>query len=132
MFDTGVDSPLDDLLASIRLKVAGIEVDGLEAPAAALLVERCAEAERLLAALRVRAAATLADKALWRREGFRSVAAWMASHTGTGLGRRRIGLGLLPVRPPHAVPAGTYRPGARSGLPQEVPQRQALQVKLQQ
>ena len=49
-------------------------------------MEQCAEAERLLAALRVMAAATLEDKALWRREGFRSVAAWMASKTGTAVG----------------------------------------------
>ena len=48
------------------------------------MVEECAEAERLLAALRVVvAAATLEDKAVWRREGFRSAAAWMASKTGT-------------------------------------------------
>jgi hypothetical protein len=49
-------------------------------------VEQCAATERLLAALRVLAAATLEDKALWRREGFRSVAAWMASKTGTAVG----------------------------------------------
>ena len=83
MFDTGVESPLDELLASVRSVVAGIGVDGLEAPIAARVVEQCAEAERRLAALRVMATATLRDKALWRREGFRSAAAWMASKTGT-------------------------------------------------
>jgi hypothetical protein len=66
--------------------MAEVEVEHLDAPAAARLVEECAEAERLLAALRVLAAATLEDKALWRREGFRSVGAWMASKTGTALG----------------------------------------------
>jgi hypothetical protein len=86
MFDAGVDSPLDEALASIRSVVAGVEFDGLEPQDAARVVEQCAEAERLLAALRVLATATLHDKALWRREGFRSAAAWMASKTGSAVG----------------------------------------------
>jgi uncharacterized protein DUF222 len=85
MFGAGVD-PLGEVLAAVRSLVAGFEVDGLDAHEAAQVVEECAEAERLLAALRVLAAATLEDKALWRREGFRSVAAWMASKTGTAVG----------------------------------------------
>jgi len=72
MFDAGVDSPLGAVLGLIRSVVAGVEVDGLEPRDAALVVEECAEAERLLGALRVSAAATLSDEALWRREGFRS------------------------------------------------------------
>src|SRR5947208_16899973 len=86
MFDAGVDSLLDGFLPSLRRMVGEVEVDGLDAPSAARIVEQCAEAERLLAAVRVLAAATLQDKALWRREGFRSAAAWMASKTGTGVG----------------------------------------------
>jgi hypothetical protein len=86
MSTAGVDSLLGELLDRIRAVVPEIEVDGLEAPMAAQVVEQCAEAERLLAALRVMAAATLQDKALWRREGFRSAAAWMASKTGTAVG----------------------------------------------
>src|SRR5258706_11873183 len=86
MFDVGVEGPLDAVLVSIRSLVAGVDVDGLESLDAALVVERCAEAERLLAALRVSATATLADKALWRREGFRSAVAWMASKNGTAVG----------------------------------------------
>jgi hypothetical protein len=85
MFGAGVD-PLGEVLAGVRSLVAAFEVDGLDAQEAAQVVERCAEAERLLAALRVLAAATLEDKALWRREGFRSVAHWMASKTGTAVG----------------------------------------------
>ena len=85
MLDAGVD-PLGEVLAAVRSLVAGFEVDGLAADEAAQVVEQCAETERLLAALRVMAAATLEDKALWRREGFRSVAAWMASKTGTAVG----------------------------------------------
>ena len=86
MFDAGVDGPLGAVVASVRSLVAGFEAEGLEALEAARVVEQCAEAERLLAALRVLAAATLEDKALWRREGFRSVAAWMASKTGSAVG----------------------------------------------
>jgi hypothetical protein len=103
MFDAGVDSPLGGLLESVRATVAGIEFDALAAHEAALVVEECAEAERLLSAARVMATATLEDKALWRREGFRSVAHWMASKTGTAV-RPAIGilemanqLGDLPV-----------------------------------
>lgn len=86
MFDAGVDRPLDEVLASIRSLVAGFEFEGLEVQDAAQVVEQCAEGERLLAALRVLATATLDDKMLWRREGFRSAAAWMASKTGTAVG----------------------------------------------
>src|ERR1041384_3858926 len=86
MFDAGVESPLGELLGLIRSTVAGIEFEALAAHEAAQVVEECAEAERLLAAARVMAAATLEDKALWRREGFRSAAHWMASKTGTAVG----------------------------------------------
>jgi hypothetical protein len=86
MFDAGVDGPLGEVLASVRSLVAGFDVDDLAAHEAAQVVEQCAEGERLLAALRVLAAATLEDKALWRREGFRSAAHWMAAKTGTAVG----------------------------------------------
>ena len=76
MFDAGVESLLDELVTSVRSVVTGIDVDGLEAQVAGRVVEQCAEAERLLAALRLLAAATLHDKALWRRDGSRSAAAW--------------------------------------------------------
>lgn len=86
MLTAGVDSPLGRLLDSIRSAVAGVEVDSLEPNEAALLVEDCAEAEKLFAALRVFATATFESEALWRREGFQSAAHWMASKTGTALG----------------------------------------------
>jgi hypothetical protein len=66
--------------------MAGTEFDQLDAAEAAHLVEVCAEAERLLAAMRILATATLENKTLWRREGFRSAAAWMAWKTGTAVG----------------------------------------------
>src|SRR5438105_1555269 len=86
MFDAGLDGPIGGVLALIRSLVAGVDVDGLDASDAARVVEECAEAERLLAALRVLAASSLQDKALWRREGFRSVATWMAAKAGTAVG----------------------------------------------
>jgi hypothetical protein len=86
MSTAGVDSPLGELLPLVRSVVSGIDVGGLDAPVAARVVEDCAELERLLAAVRVLAAKSLEDKALWRREGFRSAAAWMASKTGTAVG----------------------------------------------
>src|SRR5258706_6163580 len=86
MFDVGVEGPLDAVLVSIRSVVAGVDLDGLESLDAALVVERCAEAERLLAALRVLATARLADKALWRRGGVRAAAAWVAAQTGAAGG----------------------------------------------
>jgi Domain of unknown function (DUF222) len=86
MFGAGVDDPLDELLGSVRSVMSGVDVGGLDVPAAVQVVERCAEAERLFAALRVVATATLENTTVWRREGFRSVAAWMASKTGTPVG----------------------------------------------
>src|SRR5690348_13400356 len=86
MFDAGVESPLDEVVALIRRAAGEVDVEGLDVTLAARLVEQCAEAERLLGALRVILTATLADRAFWRREGFRSVAAWMAATTGTAVG----------------------------------------------
>ena len=129
MFDAGVESPLDDVLASLRSVVAEVEVDQLEAHEAARVVEQCAEAERLLAALRVVAAATLEDKALWRREGFRSVAAWMASKTGGAVGTAIATLEMAGLLADLPVVAEAFRSGRLSeaqareiaGVASEVP-----------
>jgi uncharacterized protein DUF222 len=82
----GVDRSFGELLTLVRSVTGGIDVDGLDVPEAVRVVEACAEAERLLAALRVVVTATLENKAVWRREGYRSVAAWMAAKTGTPVG----------------------------------------------
>ena len=113
MFDAGVD-PLDELLAAVRSLVAGFEVDGLDAQEAAQVVERCAEAERLLAFVRVSAALTLEDKALWRREGFRSVAAWMASKTGTAVGPAIATMEMAALLSDLPVVAEAFRAGRLS------------------
>jgi uncharacterized protein DUF222 len=113
MFGAGVD-PLGEVLAAVRSLVAGFEVDGLDAHEAAQVVEECAEAERLLAALRVLAAATLEDKALWRREGFRSVAAWMASKTGTAVGPAVATMEMAALLADLPVVAEAFRSGRLS------------------
>jgi hypothetical protein len=114
MFDTGVESPLDELLGSVRTVVAGVEVDGFDAHVAARIAEQCAEAERLFAALRGFATATLTDKALWRREGFRSAAAWMASKTGTALGPAIATLGMIDQLDDLPLLAEAFRAGLLS------------------
>ena len=65
MFDAGVDSPLDELLLWVRSVVGSVDVDELEVPVAARVVEQCAEAERLLAA-----------SPQVPRFGYRHMAAW--------------------------------------------------------
>src|SRR5678816_2769315 len=82
----GVENPLGPLLALVRSVAGGVAVGELGVPEAAQLVEACAETERVLAALRIVATAGLENSAVWRREGFRSVAAWMAAKTGTAVG----------------------------------------------
>jgi hypothetical protein len=113
MFDAGVD-PLGEVLAAVRSLVAGFEVDGLDAHEAAQVVEQCAEGERLLAALRGLAAGTLEDKALWRREGFRSVAAWMASKTGTAVGPAIATMEMVSLLADLPVVAEAFRAGRLS------------------
>ena len=63
MFGAGIESPLGELVALVRSLVAGVDVDGLDANDAARVVEECAEAERLLVALRVLTAACPAPPA---------------------------------------------------------------------
>jgi hypothetical protein len=114
MIDAGVESSLGEVLAAIRSLVAGFDVDGLEAQEAARVVEECAEAERLMGALRVSAAATLEDKALWRREGFPSVAAWMASKTGTAVGPAIATLEMAGLLTDLPIVAEAFRAGRLS------------------
>ncbi|MGH9040419.1 MAG: DUF222 domain-containing protein [Acidimicrobiia bacterium] len=92
MFDAGVESPLGDVLPLHRSLVGEVDVAELEVPETVRLVEECAEAERRFAALRVMAAATLENKAVWRREGFRSLAEWMADKAGIQVGQAGAGL----------------------------------------
>jgi hypothetical protein len=114
MTEAWVESPLDELLGSVRSVAAGMDVDALDAQVAARVAERCAEAERLFAALRCFATATLTDKALWRREGFRSAAAWMASKTGTAVGPAVAILQMVDQLGNLPFVAGAFRAGVLS------------------
>lgn len=114
MFSAGVRSPLGELLGLLRSVVGEVDVDGLEVPEAARLVEECAEAERLLAALRVVVASTLEDKAVWRREGYRSLAAWMAAKTGTPVGPAIATLEMVKLMDDLPALAAAFRDGRLS------------------
>jgi hypothetical protein len=114
MFDTGVDSPLGELLGLVRSRVAGLDVAQLDALEAARVVEECAEVERLFAALRVVAAATLENKPVWRREGFTSLAAWMASKTGTAVGPAKASLEMVDLLGNLPAVAAAFRQGLLS------------------
>ncbi|MCA1843049.1 MAG: 13E12 repeat family protein, partial [Actinobacteria bacterium] len=114
MFDAGVGSPLGELLPSVRSVVGGVDVDRLEVPGAVRLIEECAEAERLLAALRVVVTATLENKAVWRRDGYRSVAAWMASKTGTAVGAAIATVEMVKLLDGLPVLAAAFRSGLLS------------------
>jgi hypothetical protein len=110
----GVDGPLGELLGSVRSVVGGVDVDGLDVPDAVRVVEECAEAERLLAALRVLVTAALEDKAVWRRAGYRSVAAWMAAQTGTSVGPAIATLEMAKLLEGLPVVAAAFRDGLLS------------------
>jgi hypothetical protein len=110
----GVDGPLGELLGLVRSVVSGIDVDGLDVPDAVRVVEECAEAERLLAALRVVVTAALENKAAWRREGYRSVAAWMAAKTGTAVGPAIATLEMAKLLSDLPVLAAAFRGGLLS------------------
>jgi hypothetical protein len=124
MFDTGVDSPLGELLGLVRSMVTGVDVAHLDAPEAARVVEECAEAERLFAALRVVAAGTLENKTVWRREGFPSLAAWMASKTGTAVGPASASLEMVGLLENLPTLASVFR----QGLLSEVQAREIAEV----
>jgi hypothetical protein len=124
MLDVGVESPLGELLPWVRSVVAETDVGQLDAVEAARVVEECAEAERLFAALRVVAAATFENKAVWRREGFPSLAAWMASKTGEAVGPARASLEMVGLLEKLPVLAAAFR----QGLLSEVQAREIAEV----
>src|SRR5207249_10228717 len=103
-----------DLVALIRRVVGGVDLEGLDVSQALRVVEHCAEAERVLAALRVLATATLKDKAVWRRQGFRSLAMWMAAQTGTAVGPATESLEMVDLLADLPVVADAFRGGRLS------------------
>jgi hypothetical protein len=75
-----------DILGRLRPVVGELDVKTLDSETAADLVELFVKIERLAVAGRVLAAQAVARGDRWRREGFRSAAAWMASKAGTPVG----------------------------------------------
>ncbi len=74
------------VLASVKTLVAEFDPATMLARDAAELVSVFGEIEHLGAAGKALAARKVADTELWRRKGFKSAAAWLASTTGTGVG----------------------------------------------
>ena len=70
----------------LKEAVADLDPDVLEAKSSARLVEDFAEIERLAAAGKALAARRMAASGVWRKDGDRSAAHWMARHTGTSVG----------------------------------------------
>ncbi|MGH9042595.1 MAG: DUF222 domain-containing protein [Acidimicrobiia bacterium] len=81
MFDKDVD-----VLGELRSLAAGLDVATLDPEAAAGLVEFAVAVENTAAAVRVLATRAVARGDQWRREGYRSPAAWMADRSGTPVG----------------------------------------------
>src|SRR5919198_6024407 len=75
-----------DVLGKLRPLVAGLDVDSLDYRSAAQLVEAFVEVEQLAAAGRVLATRAYDRSEVWRLQGFRSAAAWMAAKAGTPVG----------------------------------------------
>ena len=70
----------------LRDVVARLDPEVLEARSSARLVEDFAAIERLAAAGKALAARRMAASGVWRKDGERSAAHWLAKRTGTSVG----------------------------------------------
>ncbi len=77
---------LEDARRTIADRLAAADPDRVTASQAAKVMALFAEIERLGAAGKVLFSRRAADSTVWRDEGHRSAAAWMAETTGTALG----------------------------------------------
>ena len=77
---------VEKAIADLRRVVDQVEPERLRGPDAARLFEAFAEAERLCAAGKLLAARRIDASNVWREDGHRTLAAWVAEKTGTGLG----------------------------------------------
>ncbi|MGH9000894.1 MAG: DUF222 domain-containing protein [Acidimicrobiia bacterium] len=112
MFDSAVDSAVD-VVGRLRALVAELGVGSLDDETAAELVEVFGEAERLAAAGRVLATrAVSVDR--WKREGFRSAAAWMAARAGTPVGAAIAALEMAAWLDALPALSGAFRAGRLS------------------
>src|SRR5712692_245864 len=77
---------LQDVEAALREIVTDLEPEALAAERAAGLVDTFATIEKLAGAGKALAARRVADSNLWRREGERSAAHWLARRAGSSVG----------------------------------------------
>ena len=97
-----VPRSLENARAEIARHLADADPDLVTAARAAELVTLFAEIERLGAAGKVLYAQRAAQSMVWRDEGHRSAASWMAQRTGIGIGEAlgtleaSVALGSLP------------------------------------
>ena len=78
---------IDRAAGALEAMVSGLDVDTLTGEGATRLVKRLVVHERVVAAVRARAAKRAADANQWRHAGERSPATWLASLTGTTTGQ---------------------------------------------
>jgi hypothetical protein len=86
-----VFEPVRESIESLRRFVAGFDPSALDGEQARALVEQAAEGERLLGAVKTLAAGRVAETAAWGA-GFRDAEAWLASTSGTTVGKARATL----------------------------------------
>jgi hypothetical protein len=87
-----VSEPVRESIESLRRFVAGFDGAALDGDEARELVEQATEGERLLGALKTLAVGRVVETAAWAEGGFRDAGAWLASVSGTTVGRARATL----------------------------------------
>jgi hypothetical protein len=109
MFDSVVD-----VLGRLHPVVGELDVEALDPEAAADLVGLAVEIEQLGAALRVLATRAVGRGDRWRREGFRSAAAWMAAQAGMPVGPAIATMEMAGLLDDLPVVAAAFRGGRLS------------------
>jgi Domain of unknown function (DUF222) len=84
MFD--VVESVEAMLAAVDGLARGLDPAVVPASHAKVLVERIGRAERQLAGVKLRLAGRVGETALWRGQGHRSAAHWLAQTSGTSVG----------------------------------------------
>src|SRR5688572_28913214 len=109
MFDSVVD--VTEKLGAV---VADLGVDDLDPADAAALVEMLVRVEQLAAAGRVLATRAVAGGEQWKREGFRSAAAWMAAQAGQFVGTALATMEMAELLDGLPATAAAFRAGLLS------------------
>lgn len=102
------------VLGTLRRAVGELDVDALDEGSAAELAELFAQGERLMVAGRVLATRALEGGDCWRREGFRSAAAWVAAKAGIPVGPSIAAVEMAKLLDGLPVTAAAFRAGRLS------------------